>query len=171
MTDERRRQYQAAYYQRTKTKRRAAWLHRYQTDPTFRKRHQKSARLHSRLVTSLRKLEPKPERPTGRTRALPRVVTIDGRQVRVYTVGDIAVLVNRGVKAVRFWVTQGSLPAPAYRDKGRGWFLFSEAQRGVIERAATESGIGALRGANPFAPETRSALAQFFALARKRWPA
>jgi len=136
------RRYQHGRYLETRKTRLDRAKERWASDPEYRLRESErakdkraSARAASageRFTASVAAV--KAQAP--KTRA-PRMATVDGREVWVYSSGHLAVEVGRCPMTVREWLDEGVLPGATVRD-GSGRYWFSSAFISAVARATVE---------------------------------
>ncbi len=70
----------------------------------------------------------------GRGYNIPKVVPIDGEDVRVHCVKEFADQIGRRVQTIRSWEAKGVIPPPTVvDDRGRRWY--SEKHMAAVEKA------------------------------------
>jgi len=136
------RRYQHGRYLETRKTRLAHAKERWASDPEYRLRESERAkdkRAEARAASASERFSTsvaavKAQAP--KTRA-PRIVTVDGHEVWVYSSGHLAVEVGRCPMTIREWLDDGVLPGATIRDgSGRYWFssaFISACARAVIE--------------------------------------
>jgi MerR HTH family regulatory protein len=83
----------------------------------------------------------------------PKVVVLDGEQVRLASIGELAELVRRSQTTLRRWEREGVIPPARYRFKSASTAgrrrLYSPEQITVISEAAWRAGVSRCQRGTP----------------------
>ena len=165
MTDERNKF--GKWYDENREKVASARRTRRQTDPEWAEEQRRRAREYYHRHGKKRRR--KQLVPRKKSRTLPKVRVIAGREVQMVHTGDVARVVNREPKAVRSWIEEGVLPEVTYRGEENGWRMWTADQLAVIREAADATGVRRTRRANPFAQKTQDTLREFSERVHAGW--
>jgi hypothetical protein len=83
--------------------------------------------------------------PTEAWEAKPRTYTVNGKDVQFFTIGQLAMALNRSAKTVRRWEERGVIPSAIFRAPSKSvrgkQRLYTRAQVEGMVRIAQEEGL------------------------------
>lgn len=113
----------------------------YSENPEYREK----ARMRAVARNVQRKMEIGKVGREGRGYNIPKIVLIDGEQVRVHSVKEFADRVGRNVQTIRSWETKGVIPSATFVDeRGRRWYserhmdIIARTYQAIIEKGGTD---------------------------------
>ena len=138
-TEEKGSSYNKKYYEENREELLAKKAKRYREDPDYQAQiKERSAARKKRLAQEKRAKGIKPKR---RQPYKPRIHTVEingeDREVEMFTLGRLAMMLDRKIGTLRLWESKGILPQPLYRD-GRGVRLYTALQVQLILKAWRE---------------------------------